>query len=222
MRPKLVRYSAVGGLSLLALIGLFWLFVPISLSGEIEGREISPYTEEIVIKSSHPLSSAAKNGLRISPAADYSVSYGSSVAGTRTRLKLAFSEPLRDNTEYVITVPKKGWFQGRGTYTLRFRTEQLTLETKQEDDSAIRDELNQNPILRLLPYDADRFSVLWNETDAENRYIFDIVIYYAPGESSQGAINRYRPEAESWIKSTGQPGGTYVTRATAKPLSEHP
>lgn len=207
------------GLTLALLLGIYvaswFLFAP-KLSANTPSDGISPYTTELQINATRPLSSETRSSISLDPAVDYSVRLGWSIAGPNTRLIISFREPLQDGATYRLSVAEKGWGRDGTGRNLTFQTKKLHLDEKVETSND--EELNSNPLLKELPHFDTHFKVEWSTTDEQNRYVLDVTVYAGYGETPDQALRKYRPEAERWLKGTGQPSDTYVVRYQVQQL----
>ena len=108
---------------------------------------------------------------------------------------------------------------GVGTFLL-LSTRDIRLEDKPEDYRAQREmELNKAPILSLLPHEESRFRVEWNFIDNKGRYVLDITLFYGYGETSEDATEKYKPLAESWVRSQNPNTKKFVLRYRTEPIT---
>lgn len=72
-----------------------------------------------------------------------------------------------------------------------------------------QDPQDKNPVLNKLPKKTDFWTLDVKGRD-QNGYILIAHVFYVRGQDPQAAIDRQRPYIEQFVKSTGQPDGTYT------------
>jgi hypothetical protein len=97
--------------------------------------------------------------------------------------------------------------------------EPLHEDQNPENLTQINDEVSKNPLLTGLPHDTPYWSVEWAGQE-NGRYVVKATIHHVDQAGRDAAIAKQRPYIEAYLRSTGQPDGSYVVRYEAVPDSD--